>query len=48
MMPCVSGDMDHKGFVNDHLRSEKKAAIFHAEREPISETLCDHSVMEAR
>jgi hypothetical protein len=28
--------------------ARKKAAIFHAEREPISETLCDHAVMEAR
>jgi hypothetical protein len=36
-----------KAFVNDHLRSEKKAAIFRAEIEQISDTLFDHSVTEA-
>jgi len=37
-----------KALVNDHLRDEKKAAIFHAKTERISDTLFDHSVTEAR
>jgi hypothetical protein len=35
-----------EAFANDHLRDEKKAAIFQAEIERISDTLFDHSVME--
>jgi hypothetical protein len=37
-----------KAFVNDHLRGEKKAAIFRAKIVRISDTLFDHSVMEAQ
>jgi len=37
-----------KALVNDHLRDEKKAAIFHAETERISDTLFDHSVIAAQ
>src|SRR5215510_9515805 len=35
-----------KALVNDHLRDEKKATIFHAETERISDTLFDHSVIQ--
>jgi hypothetical protein len=37
-----------KALVNDHLRDEEKAAIFHAETERIPDTLCDHSVIAAQ
>jgi hypothetical protein len=37
-----------KGFINDHLRGGKKAAIFHVEIERISGTLFDHPVTEAQ
>jgi hypothetical protein len=36
-----------KAFVQDHLRGETKAAIFHTEIERLSDTLFDHSVTEA-
>jgi len=35
-------------FVNDHLRDEKKAAIFHAETGRFADTLSDHSVIAAQ
>jgi hypothetical protein len=35
-----------KALINDHLRDEKKTAIFHAETERIFDTLFDHSVIQ--
>ena len=40
--------MINKESVHEHLRGEKKAAIFHAEIERTAVTLLDHSVLEAQ
>jgi hypothetical protein len=39
MMQRVRVYIDHKASVNDHLRGEPKAAMFHAEIERLSDTL---------